>query len=198
MLTCDHRRFFSKTDINDMVIQGQKDQMLKQQAGAADKKKTTGIASLDEGAASGGGGGAPAEKDDDMLHSKKLSGALKILERMVNQNAEDEIFQDFKYWDDASDQFRESEGSMLPLWRFKTSQTKRKQAGTYRSSLLCKGSCLFSSKPIPLDQPTGHGTRVEPTIHRPLRCGLRILRFHATGHWPYLRLLDEEHSPPRV
>lgn len=46
---------------------------------------------------------------------------------MVNQNAEDEIFQDFKYWDDASDQFRESEGSMLPLWRFKTSQTKRKQ-----------------------------------------------------------------------
>ena len=29
---------------------------------------------------------------------------------------QDEIFQDFKYWEDASDQFREGEGSLLPLW----------------------------------------------------------------------------------
>lgn len=34
-----------------------------------------------------------------MVHSAKMGGALKILERMVNQNAEDEIFQDFKYWE---------------------------------------------------------------------------------------------------
>lgn len=46
----------------------------------------------------GGGGGSNA-KDDDMVHSAKMGGALKILERMVNQNAEDEIFQDFKYWE---------------------------------------------------------------------------------------------------
>ena len=41
-------------------------------------------------------------QDDDMVHSAKMGGALKILERMVNQNAEDEIFQDFKYWEVSS------------------------------------------------------------------------------------------------
>ena len=42
----------------------------------------------------------------DVVHSQAMGRSLKILERMVNQNAEDEIFQDFKYWEDASDQFR--------------------------------------------------------------------------------------------
>merc|ERR1719421_2238310 len=74
-----------------------------------------------------GGGGGGAEKSDDPVHSQKMGNYLKILERMVNQNAEDEIFQDFKYWEDASDQFRDGEGSLLPLWRFHTDRTKRKQ-----------------------------------------------------------------------
>jgi len=70
-------------------------------------------------------------KDDDMVHSQKMSNALKILERMVNQNAEDEIFQDFKYWEDISDAYRPGgEGSLLPLWRFSTERTKRKQVTT--------------------------------------------------------------------
>ena len=56
-----------------------------------------------------------------------MGTSLKILERMVNQNEEDEIFQDFKYWEDQSDQFRDGEGSLLPLWRFSTERTKRKQ-----------------------------------------------------------------------
>jgi dynein intermediate chain 1 len=67
------------------------------------------------------------DKDDDMVHSAAMGKSLKIMERMVNQNAEDEIFQDFKYWEDASDQFRDGEGSLLPLWRFSTERTKRKQ-----------------------------------------------------------------------
>ena len=58
---------------------------------------------------------------------KDMASALKIMERLVNQNAEDEIYQDFKYWEDASDQFREGEGSLLPLWRFTTDRSKRKQ-----------------------------------------------------------------------
>lgn len=41
-----------------------------------------------------------------MVHSEKMAKALMILERMVNQNAEDEVFQDFKYWEDASDAFK--------------------------------------------------------------------------------------------
>lgn len=66
-------------------------------------------------------------KEDDMVHSAAMGKSLKIMERMVNQNAEDEIFQDFKYWEDASDQFREGEGSLLPLWRFSSERAKKKQ-----------------------------------------------------------------------
>jgi len=73
------------------------------------------------------GGGTSKAKEDDMVHSEKMGKALMILERMVNQNADDEIFQDFKYWEDASDAFREGEGSLLPLWRFVSERTKRKQ-----------------------------------------------------------------------
>eukprot|EP00944_MAST-04C_sp_MAST-4C-sp1_P000344 g344.t1 len=67
------------------------------------------------------------DQDEDVIHSAAMGKSLKILERMVNQNEEDEIFQDFKYWEDQSDQFRDGEGSLLPLWRFSTERTKRKQ-----------------------------------------------------------------------
>lgn len=67
------------------------------------------------------------EIDRDTVHSKHMARALKIMERLVNQNADDEIFQDFKYWEDASDQYRDGEGSLLPLWRFSTDRTKKKQ-----------------------------------------------------------------------
>jgi dynein intermediate chain 1, axonemal len=32
-----------------------------------------------------------------------------------------------QYWEDASDAFREGEGSLLPLWRFSCERAKRKQ-----------------------------------------------------------------------
>ena len=48
----------------------------------------------------------------------KMITSAKILERMVNQNTYSDIFFDFKYWDDLSDDFKEIEGSLLPLWRF--------------------------------------------------------------------------------
>ncbi|KAF0715155.1 hypothetical protein AaE_011396 [Aphanomyces astaci] len=66
-------------------------------------------------------------KDDDMVHSAAMGKILRVIERMVNQNAEDEIFQDFKYWEDASDAFRDGEGSLLPLWRFSSERAKKKQ-----------------------------------------------------------------------
>ena len=50
--------------------------------------------------------------------NRKLLKAARILERMVNQNTYNDIAQDFKYWEDASDEFRETEGTLLPLWRF--------------------------------------------------------------------------------
>jgi dynein intermediate chain 1 len=71
---------------------------------------------------------APAQKtSDDAVHTRAMGRCLQILERMISQNAEDEIFQDFKYWEDASDSFRPGEGSLLPLWRFSTDRSKRKQ-----------------------------------------------------------------------
>jgi len=73
----------------------------------------------------------PLEQDakigKDALHTKNMERSLKVLERLANQNAQDDVFQDFKYWEDASDQYREGEGSLLPLWRFSTERTKRKQ-----------------------------------------------------------------------
>lgn len=65
--------------------------------------------------------------ESNSIHGKDMSLALKIIERLVNQNAQDEIYHDFKYWEDASDQFRKGEGSFLPLWRFAYERTKRKQ-----------------------------------------------------------------------
>ena len=90
------------------------------------------------GAAEEGETKEKARKEGDMVHSQKMSNALKILERMVNQNAEDEVFQDFKYWEDVSDWYRGNEGS-LPLWRFSTERTKRNKsprcAGTLRTPI---------------------------------------------------------------
>ena len=63
----------------------------------------------------------------DLTYTQSMAYSLKLMERLVNQNAEDEIYQDFKYWEDASDQYREGQGSLLPLWRFSTDRTKRKQ-----------------------------------------------------------------------
>mmetsp|Transcript_24088 Transcript_24088/g.57176 ORF Transcript_24088/g.57176 Transcript_24088/m.57176 type:complete len:706 (-) Transcript_24088:55-2172(-) len=69
---------------------------------------------------------AAAKGDTDIVHSGHMSKSLKIMERMVNQNTYDEIAQDFKYWEDASDAFKEGEGTLLPLWKFYTEKAKKK------------------------------------------------------------------------
>ena len=66
-------------------------------------------------------------KDTDIVHSAPMSRSLKTIERMVNQNTHDEIIQDFRYWDDQSDSFKEGEGTLLPLWKFYTEKVRRKQ-----------------------------------------------------------------------
>ncbi len=35
---------------------------------------------------------------------------MQIMERLVNQNAENEIYMDFKYFEDKSDEYREGDG----------------------------------------------------------------------------------------
>ncbi|XP_016816254.2 dynein axonemal intermediate chain 1 isoform X6 [Pan troglodytes] len=65
---------------------------------------------------------ATANQTDDLI---KLSQATKIMERMVNQNTYDDIAQDFKYYDDAADEYRDQVGTLLPLWKFQNDKAKR-------------------------------------------------------------------------
>ncbi|XP_014779549.1 dynein intermediate chain 2, ciliary isoform X1 [Octopus bimaculoides] len=53
-----------------------------------------------------------------------VNKAAMIIERMVNQNTYDDIAQDFKYWEDGSDEFRDLEGTLLPLWKFSFDKAK--------------------------------------------------------------------------
>jgi dynein intermediate chain 1 len=50
--------------------------------------------------------------------AKRILRSAKVLERMLNLNTFDEIAQDFRFWEDQSDEFKDVEGSLLPLWRF--------------------------------------------------------------------------------
>ena len=61
----------------------------------------------------------------DIVHSEEMNKALKVTERLINQNAQDEIYHDFKYFEDASDEYRAREGSLLPLWKFSTQRVKK-------------------------------------------------------------------------
>mmetsp|Transcript_48962 Transcript_48962/g.116426 ORF Transcript_48962/g.116426 Transcript_48962/m.116426 type:complete len:664 (-) Transcript_48962:112-2103(-) len=67
------------------------------------------------------------KSESDPLYSESMKLSIKIMERMVNQNAENEVYHDFKYWEDRSDQFRDGDGTLLPLWRFSSEKAKRKQ-----------------------------------------------------------------------
>lgn len=59
----------------------------------------------------------------------KISRASKIIERMVNQNTHTDISEDYKYFEDESDTFRENgRGTLLPLWRFSYEGTKKLSA----------------------------------------------------------------------
>ncbi|KAM4710524.1 LOW QUALITY PROTEIN: dynein axonemal intermediate chain 1 [Discoglossus pictus] len=82
---------------------------------------------------------APTTKKEEEPHSRrklptvefqsddisKVGKSSKILERMVNQNTFDDITQDFKYFEDLADEFRDNEGTLLPLWKFQCDKAKR-------------------------------------------------------------------------
>lgn len=56
-----------------------------------------------------------------------MKRALKIMERMIVQNADEEKFEDYKYYEDTTeDPESHNYGSVLPLWRFSTEKSRRK------------------------------------------------------------------------
>uniref|UniRef100_A0A3Q3EW26 Dynein axonemal intermediate chain 1 n=1 Tax=Labrus bergylta TaxID=56723 RepID=A0A3Q3EW26_9LABR len=61
-------------------------------------------------------------QNDDI---NKLGKAAKIIERMLHQNRFDDIAQDFKYFEDPSDEFRGQQGTILPLWEFHYDKIKK-------------------------------------------------------------------------
>ena len=77
------------------------------------------------------GGGTTTKKkenqggSEDIVHSAAMAHAAKILERMTNQNTFADVTEDFKFWEDQSDLYRD-EGTLLPLWRFSFEKTKKK------------------------------------------------------------------------
>ena len=54
----------------------------------------------------------------------KVGKSPKIFERMVHQNIFDEKAQNFKYFEDASDDCKGQEGTLLPLWKFQYEEAK--------------------------------------------------------------------------
>uniref|UniRef100_A0A7S3GGM1 Uncharacterized protein n=1 Tax=Palpitomonas bilix TaxID=652834 RepID=A0A7S3GGM1_9EUKA len=66
------------------------------------------------------------KKDNDPIHSESMRLSSKIMERMVNQNTYEDIAEDYKYWEDESDRFKDGEGTLLPLWKFYTEKAKKK------------------------------------------------------------------------
>lgn len=54
----------------------------------------------------------------------RTNAAAKIIDRMICQNIFDDISQDYKYYEDPSDEYRK-EGTLLPLWKFSYEKTKK-------------------------------------------------------------------------
>jgi dynein intermediate chain 1 len=64
---------------------------------------------------------------EDPLYSTSMKRALKIMERMIVQNADEEKFCDYKYYEDTTEDKDTSQyGSVLPLWRFSTDKSRKR------------------------------------------------------------------------
>lgn len=62
----------------------------------------------------------------DPVYSQEMRRAVRVMERILNQNLDRETFHDLKFFTDPADAFRDF-GSLLPLWRFENEKSRRKQ-----------------------------------------------------------------------
>ena len=113
------------------------------------------------------------QESTDPLTSAELGLAATVLERMVNQNTYDDIAMDFKYWDDASDQFKAHEGTLLPLWKFINERARKKAVTTMAWSPVVRRAPGPTPRSSPvLSAPGSHGSR-ENACLRPAWLTLR-------------------------
>eukprot|EP01006_Ploeotia_vitrea_P041816 TRINITY_DN66575_c6_g4_i1.p1 TRINITY_DN66575_c6_g4~~TRINITY_DN66575_c6_g4_i1.p1 ORF type:complete len:627 (+),score=104.57 TRINITY_DN66575_c6_g4_i1:51-1931(+) len=66
------------------------------------------------------------DSSEDILNSPSMLSSLKRMERMVNQNTFNDITDDYKYWEDAADLYKDDGGTLLPLWKFTSDKVKKK------------------------------------------------------------------------
>ena len=67
----------------------------------------------------------PSQEDKSAESERKMLLSAKILERMITQNIFSDIAFDFKYWEDRSDDYKELEGTLYPLWDFGLDETRQ-------------------------------------------------------------------------
>lgn len=66
-------------------------------------------------------------RDKQIFESTHMARTMKLMERMVNQNAEADTFHEFKYYEHDADHVREDgKGDFSPLWRFAAAAAKKK------------------------------------------------------------------------
>ncbi|EKG07318.1 dynein intermediate chain, putative [Trypanosoma cruzi] len=103
----------------------EEDRIQNEKAAAAHKKATAHRTGKDEEKITLPEDTGGSKTSEEILSSSEYRGALKIIERMVNQNDCHDIIEDFKYWEDESDLYKE-DGNLLPLWQFFTTKVKHR------------------------------------------------------------------------
>lgn len=66
-------------------------------------------------------------QEDVYYKNPELRKVMVLAERMANQNTYNDVLQDFKYWEDQSDELGDKKmGNCLPLWKFLFQKEKKK------------------------------------------------------------------------
>lgn len=85
--------------------------------------------------------------DKKEASEQKMLVSAKIVERMLNLNTFSDLARDFRFYDDPADEYRDCEGTLLPLWTFKYSPPTPPDQDTQPSSKpkdlqVCAETCL--------------------------------------------------------
>ena len=116
--------------------------------------------------------GGKTSGSEEKTEERMLLSA-KILERMINQNIHAEIAFDFKYFEDRTDDFKEVEGSLYPLWRFESEASGEQDV-----------TCLQWSSLYPDLFAAGYGSY---NFYQQPRCGLIcVFSLKNSSHPEYL------------
>ncbi|KAL4121331.1 hypothetical protein QTP88_013865 [Uroleucon formosanum] len=97
---------------------------------------------------------ASKKKKNDVTEDQTEKNMLitaKFLERIINLNTMDAIAQDFRYYEDPSDQFRGRDGTILPLW----TMTYEKADNLYVTDISWSPD-YFDMFAVTLGTPEGH------------------------------------------